>query len=121
MNDERPPIWIGHVLAPYRNLDDSVGFWTKLGLRPVERNDHVAIFELRGGTHLILVPGAADRETEASFDLMVEVLDEEHERLTRIGLRPTAIDRNDNHRWFAVTDPGGNQVTFNDSHVIGVV
>ena len=26
-------------------------------MREIERNEHVAVMELRGGTHLVLVPG----------------------------------------------------------------
>ena len=115
-------MWVGHVLVTYRDLDLSSGFWTEVGLRPVERNDNVAIFELRGGTHLILVPGAASNgEGPASFDLMVEDLDAEHERLEGKGLGPSPIDQNADHRWFAIRDPGGNVVTVNDSHVVGIV
>lgn len=118
----RPGVWVGHVLATYRDLDLSAQFWTDIGLRPVQRNAQVAIFELRGGTHLILVPGAEPNgETAAAFDLMVDDLEAEHRRLTGEGFRPSPIDRNENHRWFALTDPGGNVVTFNDSHVIGPV
>ena len=33
-------------------------------MREVERNAHVAEFELRGGTHLVLVPGASTADTD---------------------------------------------------------
>jgi hypothetical protein len=122
VTEARPPVWIGHVLAQYRDLDQSAAFWSTVGLRPVERTEHVAIFELRGGTHLILVPGApGDGVTDTDFDLMVDDLDDEHGRLTRSGLEPSAIDRNENHRWFSLTDPAGNRVIVSDSHVVGVV
>lgn len=121
MSDSRPGFWVGHVLAPYRDLDESARFWAKIGLRPVERNEHVAIYELRGGTHLILVPGDVTDESDADFDLMVEDLEAEHERLTTEGCNPSEIGQNVNHRWFTVTDPGGNIVTVNNSHVVGTV
>jgi hypothetical protein len=53
--EEKPPVWVGHV----------------------GRNEHVAVLEMRGGTHLILLPGTVTPGA-APFDLMVDDLDATH-------------------------------------------
>ena len=57
-------------------------------MREIERNENVAILELRGGTHLVLVPGTTPRRwrTDAPFDLMVEDLETTHEQWRARGL-----------------------------------
>ncbi len=72
--DERPPVWIGHAVLTVTDLDASTSFWSSVGMRVVEKNPNVTVLELRGGTHLVLVPGAR-KPGEAPFDLMVEDLD----------------------------------------------
>jgi catechol 2,3-dioxygenase-like lactoylglutathione lyase family enzyme len=52
--DLRPPIWIGHVVLETDRLEASAQFMRTIGMRPVHQGPDVAIFELRGGTHLIL-------------------------------------------------------------------
>ena len=92
MTDERPPVWVGHVVLQV----------TDLGRAPVldpdrdaaiERSSNVAVLELRGGTHLVLVPSDAVAAGEAPFDLMVEDLDATHAAYTAQGLAPSPIDR----------------------------
>src|SRR5689334_14606684 len=67
---ERPPVWIGHAVLRVADVGRSADYWTGLGLREVERNEHVAVLELRGGTHLVLVPGPVPDDPDAPFDLM---------------------------------------------------
>ena len=50
--DERPPVWVGHLVLNVSDLSRSVEFWHEIGMRQVEKNDDVAMLELRGGTHL---------------------------------------------------------------------
>jgi catechol 2,3-dioxygenase-like lactoylglutathione lyase family enzyme len=121
--DERPPVWIGHAVLPVSDLERSVEFWREIGMREVDRNEHVAVMELRGGTHLVLVPGAAVDESgaEAPFDLMVDDLDTTHEQWVARGLDPSPIERGRIHSAFSVRDPDGYKVTVNSSHVIGPV
>src|SRR5207244_3295986 len=71
--DERPPVWVGHVVLNVSDVSRSVEFWREIGMRPVEQNEHVAVLELRGGTHLVLVPGTP-HPGGAPFDLMVDDL-----------------------------------------------
>ena len=118
--DERPPVWIGHALLTVSDLGRSVQWWTGIGMRPVERNEHVAVLELRGGTHLVLVPGTPDTG-DAPFDLMVDDLDATHTAWSELGVDVSEISRGRIHNAFTATDPDGYVVTVNSSHVFGTV
>lgn len=118
--DERPAVWIGHALLTVTDLDASTSFWSSVGMRVVETNAHVSVLELRGGTHLVLVPGAASPR-EAPFDLMVEDLDATHAAWSAAGIDPTPIQRGRIHDSFVARDPDGYAVTVNSSHVVGPV
>ena len=50
--DLRPPLWVGHVALETNRLEESAQFMLTIGMRPVHKGSEVAIFELRGGTHL---------------------------------------------------------------------
>ena len=119
--DERPAVWIGHAVLPVRDLERAAAFWRELGMRDIERNENVAILELRGGTHLILVPGTPPTDADAPFDLMVEDIDAAHARYTKAGLDPSPIEHGRIHSAFTVVDPSGYRVTVNSSHVVGEV
>jgi hypothetical protein len=62
-------------------MDASASFVRAIGARPIFEGPKVSVYEMRGGTHLLLmledavVAGAA-----ASFDLMVDDLYATHER-----------------------------------------
>ncbi len=120
--DERPPVWIGHAVLHVSDLERSADFWREIGSREVERSADVAILELRGGTHVILVPGAErGAADELPFDLMVDDIETTHEQWQARGLNPTAIEQGRNHSAFSVRDPDGHLVKVNSSHVIGPV
>jgi catechol 2,3-dioxygenase-like lactoylglutathione lyase family enzyme len=118
--DNRPPVWIGHALLAVTDVARSAEFWCRVGMREVERNEHVAVLELRGGTHLVLVPGTP-ASADAPFDLMVEDLDATHEAWRADGLDVSAIERGRIHNAFTLRDPDGYRVTVNSSHVVGAV
>ena len=123
MAAERPPVWIGHVTLAVTDLERAAAFWSGLGLRPVERNPHVAVLELRGGTHLVLLP-ADERPSDDSavpFDLMVEDLDAVHAQWRARDLAVSEIVRGHIHDSFTVTDPDGWVVMVNSTHVVGTV
>ena len=44
---------------------------TAIGLRPIFRSEEVSVLELRGGTHLVLLPDDAASPVDADFDFMV--------------------------------------------------
>jgi catechol 2,3-dioxygenase-like lactoylglutathione lyase family enzyme len=119
--DGRPSVWIGHAVLTVGDVDRSADYWQRLGMREVERNDHVAVLELRGGTHLVLVPGTPADDAEVPFDLMVEDLDEAHAEWKARGLDPSPIERGRIHAAFTMRDPDGYRVTVNSSHVVGEV
>jgi catechol-2,3-dioxygenase len=117
----RPPVWIGHARLTVSDLGRSAEFWRAVGMREIERNEHVAVLELRGGTHLVLLPGTPSGSTDAPFDLMVEDLEATHAEWERGGLDVSPIERGRIHSAFVLHDPDGNRVTVNSSHVLGVV
>ncbi len=116
-NESRPPVWVGHVSMATSTLTESQTFMERLGMRPMFRNESVAIFELRGGTHLVLVADENARAGDAPFDLMVEDLDETHAEFAERGLSPSPIERGRIHASFTVTEPGGGRITVNSTHV----
>lgn len=117
--DERPPVWVGHVTMRTSVLDESHAFMVALGMRPIGRNDEVAVLELRGGTHLVLLRTDEPLSGSAPFDLMVDDLDATHRRLAELGLSPSPIAPGRIHRSFTVRDPSGQDVSFQSSHVSG--
>jgi hypothetical protein len=50
--DSLPEIWIGHVVLEGDRIPETADFMLGLGIRSVFRGPAMAIFELRGGTHL---------------------------------------------------------------------
>lgn len=37
LNQERPPIWIGHIILPTPDLESTHEFMVTLGMRPIAR------------------------------------------------------------------------------------
>ncbi len=102
------------------DVNRAADFWREVGMREIERNEHVAVMELRGGTHLVLVPGNV-AAGDAPFDFMVEDLNSIHGQWTEQGLDPSPISHDRIHDSFTVIDPDGHRVTVNSSHVVGEV
>jgi hypothetical protein len=117
--DERPPVWVGHVVLKTSRLTDSWDFMTKIGLRPIELHGNVGVLELRGGTHLVLVQSDDVVPGPAPFDLMVDDLEATHRLFTDIGLAPSPIQAGSIHHSFMVEDPSRQRISFNSSHVSG--
>ena len=118
--DPRPPIWIGHVVLETDRLEESARFMRTIGMRPIHPGADVAIFELRGGTHLILVKKAEVVPGNAPFDL-VEALHATHQRFVALGLAPSPIEAMPtiDHELFRVREPAGHRITFFSNHVSG--
>jgi len=119
--ESRPPVWIGHAVLTVGDLGRSADFWRTVGMREVVRDDHVAVLELRGGTHLVLVPGTSEHDRDAPFDLMVEDLEATHAEWAHLGIDVSPIEHGRIHSAFVVRDPDGHRVTVNSSHVVGEV
>ena len=113
----RPGIWIGHRNLPTHDIEASHKFLCDIGLRHLFREDDFSIYELRGGTHLIIHRKDEPVENQAEFDFMVEDIDKTYEHIAALGYPTTDLERGQIHDWFFVTEPGGNTLKFNSSHV----
>jgi len=120
MADERPPVWIGHAAVTVSDVARSTAFWEAVGMRKLFGGDDVGILELRGGTHLVVVPGD-QLEPGVPFDLMVDDLAATHAQWASAGLDVSAIEHGDIHDRFTVRDPDGRSVVVNSTHVVGAV
>ena len=116
-DDARPPLWVGHVTLPTPDLGATREFMLRIGMRDIAHGADFAVLELRGGTHLVLLPAGEAATGPAYFDLMVEDLDAFHARLRALGLAPSEIRAGGIHRSFTLQAPSGHVLTFNSSHV----
>jgi catechol-2,3-dioxygenase len=118
MNDEqRPPIWVGHVDIRTTKLDETEEFFKAVGLRPCFRGDEVAVLEFRGGTHVVVIKDEAAEPADAAFDLMVEDLDDTYAQFKSLNLEVSEVSKGNIHNSFYVTEPGGNRILVNSTHV----
>jgi len=118
--DQRPPVWVGHVVLETDRLEETEEFMRKIGMRPIVQRPDVAVLEMRGGTHLVLVAKSEVVVIEAPFDLMVEDLHATREYFVGLGLAPTPIERaSPDHERFLLREPAGHIITFFSSHVSG--
>lgn len=118
--DLRPPVWIGHVVLETDRLEETEQFMRKIGMRSILQRPEVAVLELRGGTHLVLIAKPEVVAGAAPFDLMVEDLRATHEYFVGLGLEPTPIERaSPEHERFLVREPAGHTIAFFSNHVSG--
>ena len=119
--DPRPSVWVGHVVLYTNKMAESAQFMRTIGMRSIHEGTEVTVLELRGGTHLILLPQSAVTPGDATFDLMVDDLRATHERFTSLGLAPSEIEARPaiGHELFQVREPAGHLITFFSSHVAG--
>lgn len=137
MNEDQPIAAFGHFAMKVNDVDASYKFYSDLGLRPFGKLPGLAIIELRGGTHILLLEkdGEMPFSIESShlgqraaffnerLDLMIDGKsrdDLERFRTTLIekGLAVDAIgqDKFFGHDYFQMIDPDGNGITFYTSH-----
>jgi hypothetical protein len=114
---KRPPAWVGHITLRTNRFAESAACLEQIGLRPIARGEELTILELRGGTHLLVFADESAEPGDADFDLMVEDLEQTHSDFRGMGLDVTDIVRGRNHRSFVLTEPGGNRIVFNSTHV----
>ncbi len=114
---KRPDIWVGHVDLPTKDLAGSERFLKDVGLRFVFKNEAIVIYELRGGTHLIMFAKEEIEDTNASFDFMVEDVDATFTKFGDLGYEVSEMERGEIHDSFWVTEPGGNRIHVNSTHV----
>jgi hypothetical protein len=117
--EQRPPIWVGHVALFVPDIASAKSFFLSVGMRDAEPRAAVGVMELRGGTHLLLLPSDATVEpgTRAPFDLMVKDHIALRDQFIQQGLTVSALQRNPSHEFFTVREPNGYDIVVNSSHV----
>lgn len=117
----RPSVSVAHVVLHTDRMTESAQFMRAIGMRPIFDGPDVSVYEMRGGTHLILVKKEEIVPGEATFDLMVDDLRATHQRFTALGLSPSPIEARPqiDHEVFTVREPAGHRITFFSSHVSG--
>jgi catechol 2,3-dioxygenase-like lactoylglutathione lyase family enzyme len=132
-----PELAVAHLVFKVADLKSSCQFYSNLGLPPFFTEEKIAIIELRGGTHLVLlsvdepagedvaesVTGQFHKRFSEQFDLMIEgknLDDLKKYRSELIGRGIAAGEIPDEavfgHHLFCVKDPDGNGITIYTSH-----
>lgn len=121
MDKQRPPLAVAHVVLETDRMDESAHFMRAIGMRPISQGPQVSVFELRGGTHLILMLKSAVAGDAAPFDLLVDDIRATHAHFTALGLSPSPIEARPaiDHEVFTVREPAGHLITIFSSHVSG--
>ena len=128
---------VAHLVFKVADLKSSCQFYSKLGLPPFATDEKVAIIELRGGTHLLLlsvnepagediaesVTGQFHKRFSEQFDLMIEGKGLDELRKYRSELISRGIAAGEipdesffGHYLFCIKDPDGNGITIYTSH-----
>ena len=130
---------VAHLVSKVADLKRSCEFYSNLGIPPFAIDGTVALFELRGGTHLLLleadqlagegvaesVTGQFHQRFSEQFDLMIKgkgLNELEHYRLELMsrGIAAGEIPEETffGHHLFCIKDPDGNGITIYTSHAI---
>ena len=130
---------VAHLVFKVADLKSSCQFYSNLGIPPFFSDEEVAIIELRGGTHLILLSvdsmageGIAESLTgqfherfSEQFDLMIKGKSLDELQAYRLALVSRGIAVGElsdetffGHRLFCIKDPDGNGITIYTSHSI---
>jgi hypothetical protein len=119
--DQRPPVAIGHVRLNVTDVGVASRWLATVGLRPIVSSSDLAVLELRGGTHLVVMQAEHPPEprTGAPFDLMFDDVDATHRIFEERGLCPSPIRRGRIHDSFEIVGPDGWVFTINSSHATG--
>lgn len=117
----RPAVGIAHVVLETNRMEASARFMRLIGMRAIFDGPEVSVYEMRGGTHLLLMRRDAVAGGDAAFDLMVDDLRAAHARLRDAGLDPGPIEARPaiDHEVFRVREPAGHTITFFSSHASG--
>ena len=120
-NDQRPAVGVAHVVLETDRMEESARFMRTIGMRPIFDGPEVSVYELRGGTHLLLMLKDKIDASDAAFDLMVDDLHETHARFRSLGLEPSPIEAlpSIDHEAFTIEEPAGHTITFFSSHASG--
>jgi catechol-2,3-dioxygenase len=128
---------VAHLVLKVADLKSSCQFYSKLGLPPFATDDKVAIIELRGGTHLLLLSvdepageeiaesltGQFHKRFSEQFDLMIEGKGLDELKKYRLELLSRGLAAEEipdetffGHHLFCIKDPDGNGITIYTSH-----
>jgi len=120
-HEPRPAVGVAHVVLQTDRMEESAQFMRVVGMRPVSDGPRVSVYEMRGGTHLILMLTEKINPGDAPFDLMVDDLHAAHRRFSSLGLGPSPIESRAaiDHEVFTVREPAGHVITFFSSHASG--
>jgi hypothetical protein len=116
-----PPVGVAHVVLPTDRMHQSAQFLRAIGMRPIFDGPDVSVYEMRGGTHVLLLRRESVAGGDAPFDLMVDDLRATHRRFAELGLAPSPIEARPaiDHEVFTVREPAGHVITFFSSHASG--
>jgi len=130
---------VAHLVFKVADLKSSCQFYSNLGIPPFAIDEEVAIIELRGGTHLLLLElnqlagedvaqsltGQFYKRFSEQFDLMIKgkglnELKKYRLELISRGIRAGEIPDETffGHHLFCIKDPDGNGITIYTSHAI---
>jgi catechol 2,3-dioxygenase-like lactoylglutathione lyase family enzyme len=114
-------VGVAHVVLPTDRMAESARFMRTIGMRAIFDGPEVSVYEMRGGTHLLLMRRDEVVAGNASLDLMVDDVHATHERFTSLGLAPSPIEARSaiDHEVFTVREPAGNVITLFSSHASG--
>ena len=134
-----PQLSVAHLVFKVADLKSSCQFYSNLGLPPFFIEEKVAIIELRGGTHLLLLEvdqlagedvaesltGQFHKRFSEQFDLMIKGKGLNELKKYRLELISRGIAAGEipnetffGHHLFCIKDPDGNGITIYTSHAI---
>ena len=130
---------VAHLVFKVADLRSSCQFYSNLGIPPFAIEEGVAIIELRGGTHLLLLEvdqlaaegvaqsltGQFHKRFSEQFDLMIKGKGLNELKKYRLELISRGIAAGEipdekffGHYLFCIKDPDGNGITIYTSHAI---
>ena len=130
---------VAHLVFKVADLKSSCQFYSNLGIPPFAIEEKIAIIELRGGTHIILLEvdqlagegvaqsltGQFHQRFSEQFDLMIKGKGLNELKQYRLELISRGIAAGEipdetffGHHLFCIKDPDGNGVTIYTSHSI---
>ena len=109
---------MAHVVLCTDRMAESAQFMRTVGMLPVFDGPQVSLYELRGGTPLLLMQRDTFVAGEAPFDLMVDDIRATHQHFTALGLVPSPITARAaiEHEVFTLREPAGYVFTVFSSH-----
>src|SRR5580658_5314656 len=128
---------VAHLVFKVADLKNSCQFYANLGIPPFAIEERIAIIELRGGTHLLLLEvdhlaaegmaqsltGQFHERFSEQFDLMIKGKDLNELKKYRLELISRGIAAGEipdetffGHHLFCIKDPDGNGITIYTSH-----